>query len=345
MTASTADTLHHAAPAPRQVPAARTWKKSTAQVLAELPDSATPWQQDSAVQAYFQPGQDIRYSEQPDTLGLPGQRVDARYAPVPADVWKDPAALQKWLSPDTPADSVLQTQASAPGMMADPLPYHPSTDPLVGSLLIGGFLLIVLLLSHSRNFLSKQLHSFFYTAKARTTQIAEQPHEIWYQCALSLVTLVFCAIALYCGLIHGLPAASYTQPHTILGVSMAMAGAWFLSRTLLYGLVNWVFFTHKKILHWNRAVLLLSGGFGMALLPVLLLHIFGQLTWQASLIYMAVLFILVEILFIYKSFVTFFNRASDFLQIILYFCALEMMPLAGLAGFFVMYHDKIRINF
>ena len=112
MTASTADTLHHAAPAPRQVPAARTWKKSTAQVLAELPDSATPWQQDSAVQAYFQPGQDIRYSEQPDTLGLPGQRVDARYAPVPADVWKDPAALQKWLSPDTPADSVLQTQAS-----------------------------------------------------------------------------------------------------------------------------------------------------------------------------------------------------------------------------------------
>ena len=230
-------------------------------------------------------------------------------------------------------------------MMADPLPYHPSADPLVGSLLTGGFLLIVLLLSHSRNFLSKQLHSFFYTAKARTTQIAEQPHEIWYQCALSLVTLVFCAIALYCGLIHGLPAASYTQPHTILGVSMAMAGAWFLSRTLLYGLVNWVFFTHKKILHWNRAVLLLSGGFGVALLPVLLLHIFGQLTWQASLIYMAVLFILVEILFIYKSFVTFFNRASDFLQIILYFCALEMMPLAGLAGFFVMYHDKIRINF
>ena len=135
MTASTADTLHHAAPTPRQVPTARTWKKSTAQVLAELPDSATPWQQDSAVQAYFQPGQDIRYSEQPDTLGLPGQRVDARYAPVPADVWKDPAALQKWLSPDTPADSVLQTQASNPGMMADPLPYHPSADPLVGSLL------------------------------------------------------------------------------------------------------------------------------------------------------------------------------------------------------------------
>jgi len=347
MTVSANDTLHHATPTPRPVPAAkvRTWKKSTAQVLAELPDSATPWQQDSAVQAYFQPGQDIHYSERPDTLGLPGQRVDARYAPAPSDVWKDPAALEKWLSPDMPADSVIKAEVPASGMMADPVPYHPSNDPLVSTLLIGGFVLIVLLLSHSRNFLTKQLRSFFYTAKARTTQITEQPHEIWYQGLLSLVTLLFCAIAIFCALIHGLHSPFFTPPHTILGVSLIMTGAWFLCRVLLYSLVNWVFFSHKQNLQWYRSVLLLSGTFGIAMLPVLLLYIFGQLTWQASTILVAILFISVEILFVYKSFVTFFNRAGDFLQIILYFCALEMMPLAGLAGIFVMYHDNLRINF
>ena len=87
--------------------------------------------------------------------------------------------------------------------------------------------------------------------------------------------------------------------------------------------------------------MLFSGGLGVALLTVLLLRIFGQLTWQASLIYMAVLFILVEILFIYKSFVTFFNRASDFFFFFLYFCALEMISFVGLVGFFVMYHYNI----
>ncbi len=346
MTVNATDTLHRATPTarPAQVPA-HSWKKSTAQVLAELPDSATPWQQDSAIQAYFKPGQDIHYSEQPDTLGLPGQRVDVRYAPVPNRIWKDPAAFHEWIEPKTEGDSTLTAKTVSSGMMADPLPYHPSADPLVGTMLIGGFVIMVLLLSHSRNFIVKQLHSFFYTAKARTTQITEQPHEIWYQGALSFVTLLLCSITIYCGLLNGLHTPYFVQPHTILGASMAMAAGWFLSRTLLYGIVNWVFFTHKKFLQWYRAVLLLSGGFGIALLPVLLLHIFGHITWQASSTCIAFLFILVEILFIYKSFVTFFNRVGDLLQIILYFCALEMMPLAGLAGIFVMYHDNLRINF
>ena len=41
------------------------------QVLHELPRDATPAQQDSAIQATFQP-KEIRYSDRPDTLHLPG---------------------------------------------------------------------------------------------------------------------------------------------------------------------------------------------------------------------------------------------------------------------------------
>ena len=42
-----------------------------AQVLSWLPKSATPAQQDSAIQAHFQPAP-IRWSTRPDTLHLPG---------------------------------------------------------------------------------------------------------------------------------------------------------------------------------------------------------------------------------------------------------------------------------
>ena len=44
------------------------------QVLRMLPKDATPAQQDSAIQAWFQPGE-IHYSNQPDTLHLPGHNA------------------------------------------------------------------------------------------------------------------------------------------------------------------------------------------------------------------------------------------------------------------------------
>ena len=62
-------------------------KKSTYQIISELPQDATEWQKDSAVQAYFHPGENNHYSDQPDTLGLPGQRADESqlvdYTPSP----------------------------------------------------------------------------------------------------------------------------------------------------------------------------------------------------------------------------------------------------------------------
>ena len=56
------------------------------QVLRMLPKNATPEQQDSAIQVWFQPGE-IHYSGRPDTLHLPGHdagqdRKSTRLTPV-----------------------------------------------------------------------------------------------------------------------------------------------------------------------------------------------------------------------------------------------------------------------
>ena len=44
------------------------------QVLRLLPKDATPAQQDSAIQAWLEP-REIKFSEQPDTLHLPGEGI------------------------------------------------------------------------------------------------------------------------------------------------------------------------------------------------------------------------------------------------------------------------------
>ncbi len=52
-----------------------------AQVLSWLPKNATPAQQDSAIQAHFEPGE-IHWSQCPDTLHLPGWPVGKSYRDV-----------------------------------------------------------------------------------------------------------------------------------------------------------------------------------------------------------------------------------------------------------------------
>ena len=50
------------------------WQPTPAQVLRWLPADATPAQQDSAIQANIKPSP-IHWSEEPDTLHLPGQPI------------------------------------------------------------------------------------------------------------------------------------------------------------------------------------------------------------------------------------------------------------------------------
>ena len=47
----------------------------------------------------------------------------------------------------------------------------------------------------------------------------------------------------------------------------------------------------------------------------------------------------------YKTYIIFFRRFGAVLQIILYFCALEMIPLAALGGILVLIRDYLQINF
>ena len=92
--------------------------KSTYQVIHQLPDSASEWQKDSAVQAYFNPGQENQYSDRIDTLGLPGQHYDRPAPLVVADSLEYPSAYGFKMT----AESQPTAHAS---VMADPVPYSP----------------------------------------------------------------------------------------------------------------------------------------------------------------------------------------------------------------------------
>ena len=55
--------------------------------------------------------------------------------------------------------------------------------------------------------------------------------------------------------------------------------------------------------------------------------------------------IFIKILTIYKTYVIFFNQKALYLQIILYFCALEMVPLLSLWGGLAVIVNHLRVIF
>ena len=84
---------------------------------------------------------------------------------------------------------------------------------------------------------------------------------------------------------------------------------------------------------------------GIALFPIVMLQSYFGISVQSAIIYAAIVLILVKLLTIYKCFVIFFRQNGAILQIILYFCALEIIPMLALAGFLVMIVDYLKINF
>jgi len=92
-------------------------------------------------------------------------------------------------------------------------------------------------------------------------------------------------------------------------------------------------------------MLFLTSAEGIALFPIVMLRAYFDLSMQNVVIYFIIVLLIVKILTFYRAFVIFFRRNVVSLQIILYFCALEMVPLLALWGTLVFTANNLKINF
>lgn len=313
-------------------------RKSTYQVIHELPDSATEWQKDSAVQAYFQPGKDIRFSERPDTLGFPGQRYDPPEGSLQADSLGYPQAY---------VDSFAWSgQAKAHvAKAADPVPYRPGADNLVASMMLVGCLVAILALARSWRFVMKMTKNFFFAENERTTTVPDTAAELRSQGALVFFTAFMLAVAYYAWALAEAQGVTFMPRHALLFIYLAAVMGYFLFKTALYQWVNWVFFDGKKIEQWNKSALFITAMEGVLLAPIVLLHVFGNMPLLLAEIGVAGVIVLAKILTFYKCYLIFFKRLGAIMQIFLYFCALEVLPLLSLGAVLVMIGNELKINY
>ena len=199
--------------------------------------------------------------------------------------------------------------------------------------------------SLSRNFIERQIKSFFRVSRSKES-VVETNEEMRFQTILIAQTSLLGSILYYffvCNLGGG-RLSNDTQLEAI-GCFFGVFVAYFLFKYLVYGFVNWVFFDRKNNGQWRRTQVFLSSLEGVLLFPIVLLLVYFSLSLQAALIYTLIVMLCVKMLAFYKSYSIFFKRMGASLQIILYFCALELMPLMVLWGVLFITDNYLIINF
>ena len=92
-------------------------------------------------------------------------------------------------------------------------------------------------------------------------------------------------------------------------------------------------------------MLFLASVEGVALFPQVMVQSYFDVPLQNGMIYTLLILFLVKITTLYKGYLVFFKGKTFVLQIILYFCALEIVPVLSLWGILVMVVDYLKINF
>lgn len=117
------------------------------------------------------------------------------------------------------------------------------------------------------------------------------------------------------------------SPYWVLGLNVALCLAWMCLRLLLYCQVNRILFEREARHTWMDGLLLITIGEGLLLLPVTLLVVYFDLSYTYQQTLVILITAIGEILLLYKTYITFFKYRGGGVHNILYFCALEIIPL------------------
>ncbi len=295
------------------------------QVLQLLPKDATPEQQDSAIQSWFQPGE-IHYSEQPDTLHLPGHDKGHN----PREIHIPDYNKERFLADDSLYHPELAHEPY--GIAGDPIPYNISNDNVISSLLLGCFVMTLLAFAISKNFVVQQIKDFFYIPRREDIKIPTSSELIaLFYFALQTCLLLSMAYFFYVKA-HVADTFVFAEEYLFIGLLFIITLGYTILKYPLYTLVNYTFFVGKNNGQWLHTLLLLSAVEGALLFPAVLFQSYFDIPLQNTVFYAVFVLILVKILTFYKCFVIFFRKNGLFLQIILYFCTLEIIPFLALWG-------------
>lgn len=213
-------------------------------------------------------------------------------------------------------------------MAGDALPFSFRNDDFVTGGLLLCLFLTILVTARGMRYLSTSVKAFMNVQHHENLFDEEADTKMHGRSFLLFQTCISMGILSFDFVQERMPdCLSFTTPHILLGLNVAICCLWVGLKILVYYQVNRVLFERESAQLWMDAFLLLLIATGLSLLPITLLVIYFDLSfhYQQYLIFLTA--IIAEILLCYKTKVTFFRYRLGGVHLILYLCALEIIPL------------------
>ena len=225
------------------------------------------------------------------------------------------------------------------GFEGTPISYSPRTDDAIALTLLACFFLSSIALARGKKFLSQQVKDFVLHRERTSIFDSSTAADVRYLLVLVLQTCVLSGITFLNYFHDTCPALmNRVSPLLLLGIYVGFCLAYFLLKWLIYMFLGWTFFDKNKTNIWLESYSALIYYVGFALFPFVLFLVYFDLSLTNLVIIGAIILIFTKILMFYKWIKLFFHQFSGLFLLILYFCALEIVPCL------LLYQGMIKMN-
>ena len=252
---------------------------------------------------------------------------------------------QKQISPAKADSDSLQladlhaVQEVDSGFEGTPISYSPRTDDAIALTLLACFFLSSIVLARGKKFLSQQVKDFVLHRERTSIFDSSTAADVRYLLVLVLQTCVLSGITFLNYFHDTCPALmDHVSSLLVLGIYVGFCLAYFLLKWLLYMFLGWTFFDKNKTNIWLESYSALIYYVGFALFPFVLFLVYFDLSLTNLVIIGSIILIFTKILMFYKWIKLFFHQFSGLFLLILYFCALEIVPCL------LLYQGMIQMN-
>ena len=225
------------------------------------------------------------------------------------------------------------------GFEGMPIPYSPKLDDGITILLLCCFFISAYVLSRSRKFLVQLVKDFLLNRERTSIFAATTAADMRYMLLLILQTCVLGAVCTFNYFIDVRPElGERIPPYILLGVYLAIALLYLFWKWLTYSFLGWIFFDGNRTSLWMESYSALLYYLGFALFPFALFLVYFDLSLLATVIIGLFLMFFTKILMFYKWLKLFSCNIYGVFLLILYFCALEIVPCL------IVYQGMIQLN-
>lgn len=224
-------------------------------------------------------------------------------------------------------------------MMNVPIPYTPKADDGIAIILLCCFFISGYVLSRTKKFLWQQGSNFILHKERTSIFSSSTAADVRYLLLLVLQTCVLIGICFFNFFDNSTPLLmQQNQPYLLLGIYTGVCLVYIILKWLLYSFLGWIFFDRSTTDMWLESYSTIIYYLGFVLFPFVLFLIYFDLNTEIMVIIGVGLIIFAKLLMFYKWLKFFFNNIYGLLLLILYFCALEIIPC------FIYYQVLIKIN-